>query len=184
MITRARVHTVGSPDREHRRGHAVSGAQQPAKNSRIHTLARNHQSPFFVQNATAPLTDYLDAEAHYELRPPPHGRNPGATGRRYGPPDRDSFGSGRKRQIVAFWGPIKNGFSAGTSQKASPTRLNWGMTPPARLLYTSQVSRTLGRTWRGCRAVKPGWNDRRKFVIRLEGATLAEPECRDVLRPM
>jgi glucans biosynthesis protein len=132
--------------------------------------AQSPKSFGLVQRHRA-FDDYLDAGAHYELRPSlmvePQG----------------DWGSGMIRlieipsdleandNIVAFWIP-QDSYTAGSSANVS-YRLNWGMNPLSARSELAQVFRTLAGHG-GVSGVKPR-TDERKFVIDFEGGPLAEP---------
>jgi glucans biosynthesis protein len=148
----------------------------PPKLANSYFGAQSPKSFGLVQRHRA-FDDYLDAEAHYELRPTLMVEPKG------------DWGEGMVRlieipsdlegndNIVAFW-TYKNGFAAGDSKSIS-YRLNWGMNPPGASSTLAQVSRTLAGNG-GIAGVKPR-NDRRKFVIDFEGATLGEPNAENVV---
>lgn len=114
--------------------------------------------------------DYLDAGAHYELRPSLMVEPVG------------DWGTGMIRlieipsdleandNIVAFWIP-EGDFVAGDTLRIG-YRLHWGMSPPGFQTDRAQVSRTLAGHG-GVSGVKPR-TDRRKFVIDFEGDALVE----------
>jgi glucans biosynthesis protein len=138
--------------------------------------AQSPKSFGLVQRHRA-FDDYLDAGAHYELRPSlmvePQG----------------DWGSGMIRlieipsdleandNIVAFWIP-QDSYTAGSSANVS-YRLNWGMNPLSARSELAQVFRTLAGHG-GVSGVKPR-TDERKFVIDFEGGPLAEPSGEQVV---
>ncbi len=114
--------------------------------------------------------DYLDAGAHYELRPSlmvePLGDWGKGTIRLIEiPSDLEA-----NDNIVAFWVP-EGDFSAGDDLRIG-YRLHWGMTPPGAVSNLAQISRTLAGHG-GVAGMKPRM-DRRKFVIDFEGDALTE----------
>jgi glucans biosynthesis protein len=137
--------------------------------------AQSPKSFGLVQRHRA-FDDYLDAGAHYELRPSlmvePQG----------------DWGSGMIRlieipsdleandNIVAFWIP-QDSYTAGSSANVS-YRLNWGMNPLSARSELAQVFRTLAGHG-GVSGVKPR-TDERKFVIDFEGGPLAKPSGEQV----
>jgi glucans biosynthesis protein len=138
--------------------------------------AQSPKSFGLVQRHRA-FDDYLDAGAHYELRPSlmvePQG----------------DWGSGMIRlieipsdleandNIVAFWIP-QDSYTAGSSANVS-YRLNWGMNPLSARSELAQVFRTLAGHG-GVSGVKPR-TDERKFVIDFEGGPLAKPSGEQVV---
>ncbi|UTH47802.1 glucan biosynthesis protein [Loktanella salsilacus] len=142
----------------------------PEKLANSYFSAQSPKSFGLVQRHRA-FDDYLDAGAHYELRPSlmvePQG----------------DWGTGMIRlieipsdlegndNIVAFWVPQES-FTAGSSANVS-YRLHWGMDPVGSRSELAQVSRTLAGHG-GVAGVKPR-TDQRKFVIDYEGGPLAEP---------
>lgn len=115
--------------------------------------------------------DYLDAGAHYEMRPSLMVQ------------PLDDWGTGNVRlieipseleandNIVAFWIPA--GDFKGGDEKRLSYRLLWGAEPAGASSQLAQVSRTLAGNG-GVGGLKPR-TDRRKFVIDFEGAPLGEP---------
>lgn len=127
------------------------------------------QSFGLVQRHRA-FDDYLDAGAHYELRPSLMVE------------PLNDWGAGRLRlieipsdleandNIVAFWIPQQT-FEAGDSLNVS-YRLHWGMNPPGSKSQLAQISRSLAGHG-GVAGVKPQTNTR-KFVIDFEDGALRE----------
>ncbi len=115
--------------------------------------------------------DYLDAGAHYEMRPSLMVQ------------PLDDWGTGNVRlieipseleandNIVAFWIPA--GDFKGGDEKRMSYRLLWGAEPAGASSDLAQVSRTLAGNG-GVGGLKPR-TDRRKFVIDFEGPALGEP---------
>jgi len=114
--------------------------------------------------------DYLDAGAHYELRPslmvePLNDWGPGRLRLIEIPSDLEA-----NDNIVALWIPEKT-FAAG-DRYAGSYRLHWGMNPPGAESQLAQISRTLAGHG-GVAGVEPQ-KDSRKFVIDFEGGVLRE----------
>ena len=142
----------------------------PAQLANSYIAAQSLTSFGLVQRHRA-FDDYLDAGAHYELRPSvivePQG----------------DWGTGMVRlieipsdleandNIVAFWIP-QDPFRAGSHTRVA-YRLNWGMSPPGATSELAQISRTLSGHG-GVSGIKPT-AEHRKFVIDFEGGPLAEP---------
>ena len=126
---------------------------------------------FGLVQRTRDFDDYLDAGAHYELRPSLTVEPAG------------DWGAGMVRlieipsdleandNIVAFWIPPSPFVAGSTAQFAY--RLNWGMSPPGSSSDLARISRTLAGHG-GVSGIKPR-ADHRKFVIDFAGGPLAEP---------
>ena len=142
----------------------------PAQLANSYFSVRSPQSFGLVQRHRD-FDDYLDAGAHYELRPSlivePQG----------------DWGAGMVRlieipsdleandNIVAFWIP-EAPYVAGSAMQMN-YRLNWGMSPPGASSEVAQISRTLAGHG-GVSGIKPK-ADHRKFVIDFDGSHLTEP---------
>ncbi len=116
------------------------------------------------------FSDYLDAGAHYELRPslmvePLEDWGKGQVRLIEIPSDLEG-----NDNIVAFWIP-EGSFGSGDALDLS-YRLHWGMNPPGSTSARGEISRTLAGHG-GVAGVKPR-TDRRKFVIDFEGGALRE----------
>ena len=141
----------------------------PPRLANSYFSAQSPQSFGLVQRHRA-FDDYLDAGAHYELRPSLMVEPVG------------DWGNGMIRlieipsdleandNIVAFWIPDGD-FVAGDTMRIS-YRLHWGTFPQGAQSELAQISRTLAGHG-GVSGVKPR-TDRRKFVIDFEGNALGE----------
>ncbi|TDL81484.1 glucan biosynthesis protein G [Palleronia sediminis] len=141
------------------------GAQSP----RAFGLVQRHRE----------FADYLDAGAHYELRPSLMVE------------PLEDWGTGTIRlieipseleandNIVAFWIPERD-FAAGDDLSLS-YRLHWGMDPAPARTELGRVTRTLAG-FGGVAGVEPR-KDLRKFVIDFAGGPLAELSPRTDVKP-
>lgn len=141
----------------------------PPRLANSYFSAQSPQSFGLVQRHRA-FDDYLDAGAHYELRPTLMVEPMGDWGKGMIrlieiPSDLEA-----NDNIVAFWVP-EGDFAAGDSLSIA-YRLHWGMNPPGAEPKLAQISRTLAGHG-GVSGVKPQ-TDRRKFVIDFEGEPLGE----------
>ena len=142
----------------------------PSQLANSYFSAQSPQSFGLVQR-NRDFDAYLDAGAHYELRPslivePTGDWGQGMIRLIEIPTDLET-----NDNIVAFWIP-KDRFVAGSSAQVS-YRLHWGMTPPGAFSDLAQISRTLAGSG-GVSGVKPR-DEHRKFVIDFKGGPLGEP---------